>query len=157
MRRTYIVILIAFIIITLPRYLKEEALVDNDLLSVYVKINDNKWEKFTDIDCENRVVKVSPGDIVQVSLLENSTILYEWHMNNPHLNGLEMADKYKTNVHRGFRSLLNTKEGENFDRVVFEFKVIKAGDESLSFLYQPKKETGIHVFEKREITLRVQK
>lgn len=36
-------------------------------------------------------------------------------------------------------------------------RVVKAGDESLSFLYQPKKETGIHVFEKREITLRVQK
>lgn len=157
MRKKYIVILITFIVVALLGCLKEVPFVDNDLFSIYVKVNDDKWENFTDIDCENRVVKASPGDIIHVSLLENSTILYEWHMNNPHLNGLEMADKYKINVHRGFSSILNAKEGENFDRVVFEFKVIKAGDESLSFLYQPKKETGIHVFEKREITLRVQK
>jgi predicted secreted protein len=150
-------ILLAIIIIALFGYLKEMAFVDNNLFSIYVKINDNKWEKLTDVDYDNRAVKASPGDIVQISLLENSTILYEWHMNAANLNGLDMSDKYKVNVHRGFRSLLNANEGENFDRVVFEFKVTKAGNESLSFLYQTKENAGISVFEKREITLIVQK
>ena len=152
-----IMILLFIITIVLIGYLKGVAMINNDLDCIYVKINDNKWELVINAENSSETIKVSPGDTIYISLLENSTILYEWHIQTGILNGLELTDKYKEIKHNRVGSFINVKEGDNFDRVVFEFYVTKAGDESLTFTYQPKEDTGINDFEKREINLKVQK
>lgn len=152
-----IMILMAIIIPVLIGYLKGVAMENNDFYCIYVKVNDTNWEKVIYSENSNKVIKASLGDTIYVSLLENSTILYEWQAPAGNLKGLELKDKYKDTNHRRLVSFFKPKEGENFDRVVFEFKVTKAGDESLFFIYQPKEDTGIYNFEKREINIKVQK
>ena len=95
--------------------------------------------------------------VILISLLENSTILYEWQTQTVNLTGLELKDKYKDPNNRRLDFFENLKDGENFDRVVFEFEVAKVGDESLSFAYKPKEDTGIDDYEKREINFIIQK
>lgn len=150
-------ILLFIFTIVLIGYLKGVVMINNDLDCIYVKINDNKWEQIIATENSSKSINASHGDTIYISLLENSTILYEWHIQTGILNGLELTDKYKDIKHNRIGSFINVKEGDNFDRVVFEFYVTKSGDESLIFTYQPKEDTGIYDFEKREINLKVQK
>lgn len=155
-KKKIVLILLVIMIIVLIRYLKGPEIINNDPDCIYVKINDDKWEQITDAENSNKVIKASHGDTIYISLLENSTILYEWQMQTRILNGLELTGKYKDVKDSCLGSMKIVKDGDNFDRVVFNFKVIEVGDENLSFVYQPKEEARIYDFEKREITLKVQ-
>ena len=155
-KKTCFVILIALIMILTIGYLKE-SMFNNDMFYVYVKVNDDQWEKVISTGNSSIVIKASLGDTVFISLLENSTILYEWQTQTVNLKGLELKDKYKDPNNRRLDFFKNLKDGENFDRVVFEFEVTKAGDESLSFVYKPKEDKETYDYEKRAITFIIQK
>lgn len=130
------VLLLYYLLIPEQSYFHTE----NRMETLYVGVNQNTYATYPFTPEKQIELSVHKGDLLQISLIENPILPYNWNPSS------QLKDGFKLRSHQILKPmpsqpLLTPREELRYDRSVFEFECHESGEYAFTFLYLPENPT----------------
>lgn len=126
---------------------------------IYIKVNDNKYNKYEVDDGGIISLNLKKGDSLKVSLLENSIITCHWSFENTDSDSLKLLSHDKNektiSIFKKIKIFWEKREGMNYDRAEFRFLTKKYGEYKIEYSYIPNEPEPDRVFDIFSFSIKV--